>query len=60
MLLKASEFSNEYVIAYNNLNQSNDVALLIELATSALTSGPGPIDALVDEEVEGMDAREAV
>ena len=59
MLLKASEFSNEYV-AYNNLNQSNAVALLIELATRALTSGPGPIDALVDEEGEGMDAREAV
>ena len=57
MLLKASEFSN---VAYNNLNQSNAVALLIELATRALTSGPGPIDALVDEEVEGMDAREAV
>ena len=59
MLLKASEFSNKYV-AYNNLNQSNAVALLIELATRALTSGPGPIDALVDEEGEGMDAREAV
>ena len=60
MLLKASEFSNEYVIAYNNLNQSNDVALLIELATRAFTSGPGPSDALVDEEGVGMDAREAV
>ena len=51
---------NIYYYYNNNLYQSNAVALLIELATRALTNGPEPIDDLVEELGEGMDAKEAV